>query len=116
MPLDLAIARGADFGPVLISCQDAEGAAVPLAGWSAYAQARRSPAAAVVLDFAPVIAADDAAGLITLPALGHAATALLPAGIYAWDIILQDPAGIRYAPFLSGALAITTPTTQPATP
>jgi hypothetical protein len=87
--LDLAIKRGTTFGPGLITVKDtATGLPVPLAGYTAHAHARADENAALYLDLAPVIAADDAAGLITLPALTPAQTAALApspgAGICCW--------------------------------
>lgn len=114
--LDLAITKGCDFGPVLITCKDALGAAVPLAGWKAYAHVRKRSGLPLVLDLAPVIAADDAAGLVTLPALDWQATAELPTGTYIWDLILEDPAGTRYEPPLAGELRVAEVATQPTTP
>ena len=49
--------------------------AVPLAGWSAFAEARKTPDQSVVVDFQPVIEPDDADGLVTLPAMSHTASA-----------------------------------------
>lgn len=113
--LNLTISRGVTFGPVQISCKDANGAPVPLAGWKAYAEARKKPASARVIDFAPVIAADDAAGLVTIPQLGHSSTAALPPGVFNWDLILEDPDGIRYDPTLAGSVTISAPITLPVT-
>jgi hypothetical protein len=112
--LNLDITKGTSYGPVQISCTDALGAPVPLAGWKAFAEARKSVNGIVVLDFAPVIAADDAAGLVTFPALAYAATAALPAGSFGWDVILETPAGIRLEPFLAGVLTVTPINTQKA--
>jgi hypothetical protein len=114
--LNLTITRGVTYGPILISCKDAQGDPVPLAGWTAFAEMRKkpAPASAVVLDFAPVIAADDAAGLVTIPRLSHADTAALPPGVFGWDLILQDAAGIRYEPTLAGTCTISAINTAPA--
>lgn len=117
--LNLSIVRTASFGPVAITCQRlAEDGVtlevVPLAGWSAYAEVRKSPGKAVVLDLSPVITADDAAGLITLPKIDHTALANLPLGTHAWDLILEDPDGVRYPPLVSGKADITRTTTEPS--
>ncbi len=111
--LNLVLKRGVTFGPVTITCTDANGAAVALGGWSAFAHVRKDPAAGLLLDFAPVIAGNDTAGIVTLPAVPWAATAALEAGVFFWDLILQDPAGRRLDPILSGTVTVTTPTTQP---
>ena len=112
--LDLEISRGTTFGPVQLLCKDADGVAVPLAGYSAFAEARRSPAHSVVIDLAPVIEADDALGLITLPEIPYTLTDDIPAQICKWDIILQDPDGKRLAPIIGGIISINMIITQPA--
>lgn len=111
--LNLVLKRGITFGPVTISCTDADNAVLPLGGWSAFAHVRKDPAGPLVLDFAPVIAGNDTAGLVTLPAVPWATTATLAAGVYFWDLLLQDPAGRRLDPILSGTVTVTTPLTQP---
>ena len=111
--LNLTIRRGVSFGPVTITGRDLAGALVPLAGWSAFSQVRLAPGEAVVLDFAPLIAADDAAGIVTLPEVTWAVTATLADGVYFWDLILQTPAGRRLDPCISGTVTVLTPTTLP---
>ncbi len=113
-PVNIHIRRGVTFGPVTITAFTSEGVPKPLAGWSAYAQVRKVPTGPLVLDLAPVILAGDTAGLITIPAIPYATTAGLIDGNYVWDMILQDGAGRRYEPEVSGAVVITTPTTQHA--
>jgi hypothetical protein len=111
--LNLSIVRGTTFGPVQIYCKDSTGAPVPLAGWSAYAQARDSTKTPVIIDFAPVIAANDSEGLVTLPAIPWATTKEYSFQSIEWDLILQKPSGERLPPFIGGAVNISTPTTQP---
>lgn len=118
-PLDLTISRAVNFGPIAITAQRlAEDGVtleiVPLAGWTAYAEVRKSAATAVVLDLAPVIAADDTIGLITIPEIDFAITAALPIGTHEWDIILQDPSGRRLPPLIAGEVHIDRPITQPS--
>ena len=111
-PYNIEIERGCDWGPKVILCKDGRGNVVPLAGWTAYAVARKDAASPVVLDFAPVISADDAEGKITFPAISHSATAALPEGVYGWDLVLQHPDGYRLPSLLSGVVSIFTPTSQ----
>ena len=113
--LNLIIKKGTTFGPVEILCKDSEGAAFPLAGWSALAQVRKTAASAVVHNLGPVIAADDSAGLVTLPEIAWAVTETLPLGDYQWDLILVSPTGKRLPPFLGGAVPISRPITHTAT-
>jgi len=114
--LTLEIAPGTTFGPVLITISDAAGSPVPLAGWSAHAQARHDSRAALALDLRPTILPGDAVGLVTLPAIPWAATATLPPMSGSWDLVLQDPAGNRLPPVIGGAFFISPIITQPNTP
>jgi hypothetical protein len=111
--LNLTIKRGTTFGPVLMTAKDELGAAVPLAGYVAYAEARKDPNSPVIIDFAPVIEADDAEGLITIPAILHTATDDLPSCSLQWDLIMQSPDGTR-ARLVAGRVSINQITTQPA--
>jgi hypothetical protein len=111
--LPLTLVRGADFGPVRILCRDAQGDPVPLAGWKAYAQVRKNPDQTVIIDLDPQIAPDDTAGEITLPAIPHPATHTLPLGGHLWDLILEDPGGIRRPPIVEGSFSITRTITVP---
>lgn len=116
LTVNLAITAGVDFGPVVITCYDALGAVLPLAGWKAYSEARSrtrgKPDGAAIIDFAPVIASDDAAGVVTVPALTYAQTADLPAGTYYWDLVLENPSGVRLEPPVVGSVVITRINTQ----
>ena len=112
--VNLTLSRGVDFGPVELYATDDNQAVVPLAGWKAYAHVRKNAGTALVLDFAPVIAANDAAGLITLPRVTHDATAGIPAGAYVWDMILENPDGFRGEPVMGGTVTFGSPITQPA--
>ncbi len=111
--LNLEILRGTTFGPITITCKDAAGEPVPLAGWSAHAHARRDGETATLIDFAPVIEADDADGLVTIPEIPWESTIELPISIAPWDLILQDPTGRRLPPFLGGRVTIANPSTLP---
>lgn len=111
--LNLIIKRGVTFGPLEITCADTDGNAVALAGWKAYAQGRKSPSEPVIVDFAPVIAADDTVGLVTIPAIAYDATAAIDEDTFFWDLILEDDAGRRLDPILGGTVTVTTPMTQP---
>ena len=110
--LDLEISRGTSFGPVSITCLTL-GVATPLAGYSAYAEVRKSAGGSVILDLTPTIEADDAIGLITLPEIDHALTDDLPAMDAKWDLILEDPSGKRLPPIIGGRVSINQPITQP---
>ena len=67
----------------------------------------------IVLDLAPVIAVDDAAGLITIPEIDFAITKDLCPMVAEWDLILQDADGNRWPPSIAGRFTITNTVTQP---
>lgn len=121
-PVNLSISTRCSFGPVLITCTSG-GVAFPLAGYSAFAEVRhlakqrgdlKSYGDTVILDLAPVIAADDADGLIIIPEIDYTITADLCPAVAEWDIILQDPTGKRLTPIIAGRVTISDTVTQPA--
>lgn len=104
--LNLTLKRGTDFPAVLITCRNTGGTIVPLAGWSAHAQARNKRSGALILDLAPQIAADDADGLVTIPGISHTVTAGLAEVSGAWDLVLETPEGKRLDPILAGDFTV----------
>lgn len=111
--LNLEIAKGTNFGPVLIYCKDSEGAAVPLAGWSAFAEVRKDERGSVILDLSPSIESNDAAGLVTIPEIPWETTDTMPTIFAQWDLILEDTSGKRLSPLIGGRFSINAPITQP---
>ena len=107
--------RGVNFGPVEITGTDdaTPPVATALAGWKAYAHVRINSDSPLVLDLAAVIEADDADGLITLPEILPAASRLLDAGSFVWDLILEDPAGRVLPPVMGGKFVISSTITHP---
>ena len=108
--------RGINFGPVEITGTDDNDTPTALAGWKAYAQVRRVSDGPLILDLAPVIEADDADGLITLPEVLPDASRLLTAGSYVWDLVLEDPDGRLLEPVLGGKFVISSTVTQISKP
>lgn len=111
--VNLSIRRGVTFRGFTLTCKDSSGNPVPLAGWSAFAQIRSQKDDSLIWDLAPTIASNDAAGLITVPPIPFATTLTLPPGDYVFDLLPQDPTGIRYDPIIQGNVKITTATTRP---
>lgn len=114
-PLDLTIEKGVTFGPIQIICKDADDVIVPLAGWSAFAEGRKFECGPIFINFAPIIEADDADGLITIPEVSWENTKLLHELTGRWDLILQDPTGRRLPPSIAGELIITNIITKSGT-
>jgi hypothetical protein len=113
--LELEIQRGTTFGPIELLCTGKTNEAVPLAGWSAVAQSRKTTGGELVLDLLPVIKPDDADGLITLSEVPWENTINLPKGDHPWDLLLVDPTGRRLPRFFKGRLKIHDIITQPTT-
>jgi hypothetical protein len=111
--LNLEIQRFVTFGPIQIVCKNASGVVVPLAGYQAFAEVRKDEKSSRILDLAPVIAADDADGLITIPEIPWQLTDDLSPVIAQWDLILEDPNGKRLPPIVGGRININTPISQP---
>jgi hypothetical protein len=111
--LNLQIRRARTYTGLQVKCYGEGRVVVPLAGYTAYAQIRAGREGALIYDLAPTIAADDAAGLITIPPIPWAITDALPPGDYIYELILQDPAGNRYDPILTGNVKISTSITLP---
>lgn len=118
--VNLTLSTRCTFGPVLLTCTSG-GDPYPLAGFSAFAEVRRIATQRnelktygdIVLDLAPVIAADDAAGLIMIPSIDLAITKDLCPMVAEWDLILQDADGNRWPPSIAGRFTITNTVTQP---
>lgn len=110
--LDLTIYRGDTFGPLTLTCKDADAVLVNLTGYSVYSEARASNSAAVAIDFNPAISATPADGTISFT-LTDEQTELLTAGRYEWDLIVEDAAGARRM-ILRGICSVLNSITQPA--
>jgi hypothetical protein len=116
--LNLTINQHTTFGPIICHAKrKVDGVLVPapLAGYRAYAEARKGNGSPVVIDFTPVIEPDDTEGIITLPEIPHEETKHLPPGSIPWSLILETPTGKRFRdPIFTGTVSINQITTQPA--
>lgn len=104
--LDLTIYPGLTFGPLEIFFKDAAGAAVPLAGWRAFAEVRAKPGAPLIRDLHPYIHPADPLGKVIL-SIPPEETGTLPPGDFQWDLILEDNNLNRLPPLLGGRVTIT---------
>jgi hypothetical protein len=111
--LNLTIVRGATFGPVEIIAKNDAGQIVPLAGWQAFAHARKSATSPVAINLAPVIVPNDTVGLITIPEISWEMTKTYDFQTLEWDLMLQTPQGKRLVPRLGGTIQIVNASTQP---
>ena len=102
--LNLTIDKGVTWGPLVITCKDADGVVVDLTGWTAYADARVNTFLPVVFSLSPVVS-DAAAGKITF-SMTDEQTNVLPDGACQYDMVLQNPAGERLGPYLTGTIQV----------
>ena len=108
----LDIKRGITYPGFALTATDEAGAPMALAGWKAYAQARKNADASLVHDLQPAIAVDDTVGIITIPAIAWQVTAGMPGNDVSYDLFLEDPAGVRYDPIVKGNVRIESTITQ----
>jgi len=106
-PLNLRIYQGANFGPVTIYCQDANGAAVNISGWGMNAFAKdpngcgKGP---VVLDLGANIS-NAANGEVTLTR-NAATTANDQSRTLVWDLVPTNASGAILGPLVAGRVVI----------
>lgn len=111
--LNLRIYQGANFGPVSIYCQDANGNAVNITGWNINSQVREvNPCGkgALVFDFAPTLG-NAQNGEIVL-ARNAATTANDPQGAFAWDLVPTNSSGAILGPLVAGRVIVVPMQTQ----
>jgi hypothetical protein len=107
---NLTIRRGIKFGPVVFAFkQPADPPTDPpvpidLTGWSVFAGATSINTPRLKINLSPVIT-DEEAGEVTIE-FDDSTTASFTAGPYAWDMVLENPAGERLGPYVIGALTI----------
>lgn len=92
------------YGPLVINCQDANGDAVPLTGFTVFAVGRPQLESPNNIDLMPVIT-NAATGEITISLTGDQISAF-PLGDYNWDLVLEDAGGVGLGPFLAGPLQV----------
>lgn len=114
LTLNLEIVRGTTFGPIQIICKNDAGQVVPLAGWKAYAEGRKTATSPVVIALNPSILNNDSTGLITIPEIAWEVTKTYDFQTLEWDLILETPQGKRLPPKLEGKIYVVNAKTQPA--
>lgn len=80
---------------------------VDLSGYLAHAKVRVRTSGPVILDLLPTIT-DGPNGEITTTPVTDENTALLPCGIYIWDLLLEDSLGVVTGPWVAGSFTIKT--------
>lgn len=109
--LNLTVHRGITLGPITFVFKDEDGAVVDLTGYTAHAEARKRLSGPVVIDFEPTVS-DATAGEVTIYRTDELTNAYA-AGLYRWDLVLENASGERLGPFLAGEVTVATLNTQP---
>lgn len=108
----LCIIRSVEFAPFVINCtQDGTNEPIDLTGWTAHAKAKLIHIPSRGFDLKPAIT-DAENGVVTISLTGEE-TMSIPAGLYEWDLILQNPDGKRHGPIICGEAEVITPATMP---
>ena len=108
-PYNFIIWKGIDFSRE-ITWEAPAGTAVPITGWTAYCDARRSPAKAVAFSFTCAIpTGTDGKTVLTLTA---AQTDALTAGDYKYDLVFLNDSGERVGPLVAGTITVEELNTQ----
>lgn len=102
---------GIDWPTVSLQMLDDADAPIDLTGWIVFAWCKKLPGTILIFDFNPQIV-DAPNGIVTL-ALDKTQTKPLPAGSYTWDLIFENPSGVRLGPILAGAVSIVRLDTEP---
>lgn len=98
---------------MVITCVDSNGQVTDLTDWTAYAQVRPTPGGTVLYNLNPLIPlGTDGKIYIEISAAVNGSFAT---GDYFWDLILEDPNGTRFGPYISGEFDVKLPITQPGT-
>lgn len=108
-PLPLQVYCGTASGLTII-CQNGEGEATDLTGWTAHAQVRRKRGSTASIATITTALTDAANGEITL-SLTEAQTAALTPDKYSWDLLLESPAGEVTGPYIEGGFHVLAPYT-----
>jgi len=109
--LDLTIYRGATFGPILITFLDDSGVAINLTGWNVFSDARGTVIRPVAFSLGAVFL-NAVGGQVTLSKTDDQTNEIV-SGDYGWDLFLENPAGERLGPFISGQVSVLGVYTQP---
>ena len=108
-PLDITIWKGIDFSRELI-WEAPLGTAVPITGWTAYCDVRRSPSKAVAFSLTCTIpTGTDGRTVLTLTA---AQTDALTAGDYRYDLVFLNDSSERVGPLIAGTITVVELNTQ----
>lgn len=111
-PLDIIAYAGATFAPFEMQFFSEGTTPFPLTGWTAEAQARAQAGGAIIVDLVPGIS-NAAQGIVSLSEFADEATNLWPLGNYFWDVLLVNPSGKVYGPFVAGRFVVKPLISQP---
>jgi hypothetical protein len=101
--LPLTITKGIHFGPIIFNFKQPNGDPFDFTDggtWKILAYARRTKNAKDKIDLAPVFS--DAPNGEARIEFSDEQTLAQMGGTYAWDLILESPAGVRIGPYFEG--------------
>jgi hypothetical protein len=84
-----------------------------LTGWKVWAWVKQTPGGTLIQDLNPQIDADPTLGKITM-GMTDEETFGLTTGDFFWDMIFEDPSGVRLGPLFAGSFTIAQLITEPA--
>lgn len=110
---NLTLLRGITFDSFQIACFEDADFTVPFdaTGWTPWSEVRSAPDGNLILNLNPFFS-NYPGGIITVPAIQDEDTILLTDGKYKWDVVLEDPTGQRFGPYIKGSFIIKSKITQ----
>lgn len=117
--LNLTLNPGVTFGPITFTFKDGVGDPIDLTGYQVWAWVksdRNDPSPPPRIDLDPDLT-DAANGVVTIELTDEETYSIEESpedpGYDYWDIILEDPTGARYGPFVAGTFTVRKIITQP---
>jgi hypothetical protein len=103
--LNLTIIRGCTFEELILVMQDSLGNPVNIIGFTVSAQVRLDAGSPVIVDLNPTIT-DAANGEVTIPEISDDITPSFAAGVYHWDLLLEEMGTDNRQKMLTGRVYI----------
>jgi len=105
--LPLTIVKGISYGPVVFEFKQEDTTPFDFTDggtWKVFAFARKSPDARNKIDLNPIIT-DPVNGEVKISFTDEQTLAMM-GGEYGWDMVIENPSGVRLGPYFEGKLKI----------
>lgn len=109
--LNLTVYRGTDFELVVRRLVEVDGDAYDLTDWTPIAQVRATASNGTLITTLNATLGTPTNGEVEM-SLTPTATLALAAGEYVWDLLFEDPDGVRSGPYLAGRFVVAEPVTK----